>query len=106
MLAKRYLLTGDPLDAADALRLGLVAETAPDAKSCRETGLAWAHRLAAGAPRAVQYTKQAINAWVKETAGTTFDLSTALEIATFATEDHAEALAALAEKRQPRFTGR
>ena len=29
MLAKRYLLTGDPVDASEALRLGLVAETAP-----------------------------------------------------------------------------
>ena len=106
MLAKRYLLTGDPVDAAEALRLGLVAETAPDAESCRKAGLAWAHRLAAGAPQAVQYTKQAVNAWIKETAGTTFDLAAALEIATFATEDHAEALASLAEKRQPRFTGR
>ena len=106
MLAKRYLLTGDSVDAAEALRLGLVAETAPDAESCRKAGLAWAHRLAAGAPQAVQYTKQAVNAWIKETAGTTFDLATALEIATFATEDHAEALSSLAEKRQPRFTGR
>ena len=106
MLAKRYLLTGDPVDAHEALRLGLVVETAPDGASCREAGMAWAQRLAAGAPQAVQYTKQAINAWIKETAGSAFDLSTALEITTFVTEDHAEALAALAEKREPRFTGR
>ena len=106
MLAKRYLLTGDPVDAREALRLGLVVETAPDGSSCREAGMVWAQRLAAGAPQAVQYTKQAINAWIKETAGSAFDLSTALEITTFVTEDHAEALAALAEKREPRFTGR
>ena len=54
----------------------------------------------------MQYTKQAVNAWIKETAGTPFDLAAALEIATFATADHTEALASLAEKRQPRCTGR
>ena len=106
MLAKRYLLTGDPLTAADAERLGLVAETAPDAESCRAAGLAWARRLAAGAPQAVQFTKQAVNAWIKQTCGTAFDLSTALETVTFASEDFTEALAALTEKREPRFTGK
>jgi len=106
MLAKRYLLTGDPLTAVDAERLGLVAETAPDAESCRAAGLAWARRLAAGAPLAVQYTKQAINAWVRQTSGSAFEHASALEIVTFGSDDHAEALAALAEKREPRFTGR
>ncbi len=97
---------GDPLTAADAERLGLVAETAPDAESCRAAGLAWARRLAAGAPLAVQYTKQAINAWVRQTSGSAFEHASALEIVTFGSDDHAEALAALAEKREPRFTGR
>jgi enoyl-CoA hydratase len=106
MLAKRYLLTGDPIDAQEAMRLGLVAETTTDARSCQEAAMAWAQRLAAGAPLAIQYTKQAVNAWIKETTGSTFDLSTALEIATFASDDHAEALNALANKRNPSFTGR
>jgi enoyl-CoA hydratase len=106
MLAKRYLLTGDALTAADAERLGLVAETTPDAESCRAAGLAWAQRLAAGPPLAVQYTKQAINAWMKQTSWSAFEQASALEIVTFGSDDHAEALAALAEKRDPRFTGR
>jgi enoyl-CoA hydratase len=106
MLAKRYLLTGDPLTAADAERLGLVAQTTPDAESCRAAGLEWAERLAAGAPLAVQYTKQAINAWIKQTSGSAFEHASALEILTFDSDDHAEALSALSEKREPRFTGR
>ena len=68
-------------------------------------GLAWAKRLAAGAPLAIQYTKQSVNAWIKQTAGSAFDLSTALETATFSSSDHKEALAALNEKRPPEFTG-
>ena len=35
-----------------------------------------------------------------------FDTSTALEIVTFQSEDHAEALLALREKRKPAFRGR
>ena len=47
-----------------------------------------------------------MNAWIKQTCGTAFDLSTALETVTFASEDFTEALAALTEKREPRFTGK
>ncbi|HEY4378043.1 MAG TPA: enoyl-CoA hydratase-related protein [Acidimicrobiales bacterium] len=104
MLAKRYLLTGDPISARDAERLGLVTEVVPDAELA-DAALAWAQRLAAGAPLAVQYTKQAVNQLVKEAAARSFDLATALEIATFRSADHAEALAAIREKRPPRFTG-
>lgn len=105
-LAKRYLLTGDPVTASDAERMGLIVESTPDPESCLAAGLAWAKRLAEGAPQAVQFTKQAVNAWIKQTCGTAFDLSTALETVTFASEDFREALAALGEKREPRFTGK
>ncbi|MCU1353884.1 MAG: Enoyl-CoA hydratase [Acidimicrobiales bacterium] len=105
MLAKRYLLTGDPVTATDAARMGLVTEVAPDAE-LPDRALAWARRLAAGAPLAVQHTKQAVNQLVKDAAGRSFDLATALEIATFRSADHAEALAAIREKRPPEFEGR
>jgi enoyl-CoA hydratase len=105
MLAKRYLLTGDPVPSSEALRLGLVAEVVPDA-DLDERATAFAHRLAAGAPLAVQYTKQAVNKLVKTALNESFDAATALEIVTFRSEDHREALAALQEKREPRFEGR
>lgn len=105
MLAKRYLLTGDPITAQDAYRLGLAAEVVP-AGELDATAFAFAERLAAGAPLAIRYTKQAINAWVKDVAATAFDQAAALEIATFGTDDHAEALTALREKRPPHFEGR
>jgi enoyl-CoA hydratase len=103
--AKRWLLTGDPVPAVEAERIGLVTEVVPDAE-LRDRALAWAHRLAAGAPLAVQYTKQAVNQLTKQALGTSFDLATALEIVTFGSRDHAEALAALREKRSPEFEGR
>ncbi len=102
--AKQYLLTGDPLDAAEAERIGLVNGVVDDAQ-LHATALAFAHRLAAGAPLAVQYTKAAVNASLKAAAAVAFDHAAALEIATFGTADHAEALAALADKRTPQFRG-
>ena len=103
--AKEYLLTGDPLSAAEAERIGLVNHVVPAAALDREA-MAFAARLAAGAPLAVRYTKLAVNKLVKDALNTAFDTSTALELLTFHSEDHREALAALGEKRPPVFKGR
>ena len=103
--AKEYLLTGDPLTAAEAERIGLVNHVVPAAE-LDATAMAFAARLAAGAPLAVRYTKLAVNKLVKDALNVAFDTSTALELLTFHSEDHAEALAALREKRPPVFKGR
>jgi enoyl-CoA hydratase len=68
--------------------------------------MAFATRLAAGAPLAVRYTKLAVNKLVKDALNVAFDTSTALELVTFRSEDHREALAAIREKRPPVFKGR
>jgi enoyl-CoA hydratase len=103
--AKQYLLTGDPLSAAEAERIGLVNRVVPAADLEREA-MAFAARLAAGAPLAVRYTKLAVNKLVKDALNVAFDASTALELVTFRSEDHQEALAAIREKRPPAFKGR
>jgi len=105
LAAKRHLLLGEPLTAADALRLGVAAEVCPPgdvAVRARD----WAQRLAAGAPLAVQGTKQALNAQLKQALLTSFDLSTALEIPCILSADHAEAVDAFVGGRQPTFEGR
>jgi enoyl-CoA hydratase len=104
-VAKRYLMTGDSLTAADADRLGLINAAVP-ADELEEKALAFAKRLAAGAPLAVRYTKLAVNQLVKQALATAFDYSTALELVTFVSADHQEALQAIREKRKPRFDGR
>ncbi len=103
--AKQYLLTGDRVSAAEAERIGLVNRVVPDA-ALEAEAFAFARRLAEGAPLAIQYTKQAVNKLVKDALNVAFDASTALEIVTFQSDDHREALAAIAEKRTPRFQGR
>ena len=103
--AKQYLLTGDRVPAVEAERIGLVNRVVPDA-ALEAEGFAFAKRLADGAPLAVQYTKQAVNKLVKDALNVAFDASTALEIVTFQSDDHREALSAIAEKRRPSFRGR
>ena len=105
MLAKRFLLTGDAVTAEEAVTLGLAHRAVPD-DDLHGEALAFAHRLAAGAPLAVQLTKQAVNAWITATMGPPFDLAQALELTTFRSDDHREAFAALREERSPRFEGR
>lgn len=104
LAAKRHLMLGDPLTASEALRLGVAAEVCPPA-DVAERSMAWARRLAAQAPLALRGTKIAVNAQLKRALLDSFDLSTALEMPCFTSADHAEALAAMQERRPPRFTG-
>lgn len=105
LAAKRHLLLGDPLPAVEAHRLGVAAELCPAAE-VHTRARAWADRLAAGAPLAVQGTKAAVNAQLKQALLTSFDVSGALEIPCFFSSDHAEAVSAFVEKRTPTFEGR
>jgi enoyl-CoA hydratase len=105
LAAKRHLLLGEPLRADEALRVGVAAEVCGrDDVAARSR--AWAERLAAQPPLAVQGTKLAVNAQLKQALLTSFDLSTALEMPCFQSADHAEAVSAFVEKRTPTFHGR
>ena len=104
LAAKRHLMLGLPLGADEALRLGIAAEVCDRAdvvKSARQ----WADDLAAQPPFAVQGTKISINQQIKQALLTSFDVSMALEMTCFHTDDHAEAVAAFVDKRAPRYTG-
>lgn len=105
LAAKRHLMLGEPLSAAAALAMGVAADVCP-ADEVAETARRWARRLAAQPPLAVQGTKIAVNAQIKQALLTSFDLSTALEVSCFHSADHVEAVSAFVDKRTPRFEGR
>lgn len=65
--AKQYLLTGDRLGAAEAVELGL-ANFAVPADQLLDDALAYAHRLAALPPQAVQETKAILNQHLRANA--------------------------------------
>lgn len=102
--AKEYLMTGDPLSSTEAERLGLVNHVVPDTE-LEAKSLAFAHRLAAGAPLAIQHTKASINKLIKQALNVGFDTSTAYEMLTFLSADHVEAVNAFLEKRTATFEG-
>ena len=105
MLAKRYLLTGDAVGAEEALRLGLVSHVSPR-DSVLTDALAFASRLADGAPLALRATKAAVNKLVKDALNVSFDTATNAELITLLSADHLEALAARRDRRAPIFHGR
>lgn len=102
--AKEYLMTGDPLTAREAERIGLINHVVPDDELDARVD-AFAQKLASGAPQAIKYTKVSVNLGLKALAHTILDASMAYEMVTFKTKDHVEAVASFLGKRKPNFTG-
>ncbi|MFC7623519.1 enoyl-CoA hydratase-related protein [Microlunatus sp. GCM10028923] len=103
--ALRVLLLGDPVPAAEAQRLGLVDQVhGPEefAAACART----VERLAGGPTRAYAATKAAVNAVALPGLADTLAFERARQVELLGGADFAEGLAAFAEKRPPRFTGR
>lgn len=103
--AREILMLGERINAAEALALGLVTRVVPDAE-LESVAVALAQRLAAGPTVAFRYMKQNLNAAETMSFESALDIESANLIACSLTEDHAEAIAAFSEKREPRFRGR
>lgn len=103
--ARRYLLTGDRMDAETALAAGLVTDLVDEAEDVLPAALALAGRMAALAPLAVQGTKRALNHLLNQRISESVELSFALELLTLGSDDLGEAIAAFTERRPPNFTG-
>ena len=99
--AKYYLMTGDFVSGPEAERIGLVTRCVPD-DDVLDQAVAIAGRLAAGSATAIQWTKRAMNQWIRQ-ALPTFGESMALEMLGFLGPDAREGLAAVRERREPRF---
>ncbi|WP_353857366.1 crotonase/enoyl-CoA hydratase family protein [Azospirillum formosense] len=97
-------LTGDPIDAAEALACGLVSKVVPnDALLAEARKLAM--RIAANPPHAVRMTKRLLREGRSATLDHVLELSAAMQALAHATADHKEAVAALLGKRPPSFSG-
>jgi enoyl-CoA hydratase len=103
--AKRYLLTGERLSAADAHTMGLVTDLVDTPDECLPAARSLAERIASLPPLAVQLTKMSLNRVMQQRFGEVVDLSLALETLTLGTEDLGEALAARREGRPGHYGG-
>jgi enoyl-CoA hydratase len=99
--AKYHLLLCEPVDGVEAERLGLVSLCVP-AEELESRSLEIAQRLAAGSQAAIRHTKLALNNWLRM-FGPAFDASLALEFLDMTGPDVGEGVAAVRDKRPPRF---
>jgi enoyl-CoA hydratase/carnithine racemase len=98
-------LTGDLIDAAEALRIGLVAKVLPDDQLMVEAR-AMAAKLAAGPPLAQQAVKRAMHKGFQMDWQTLGEYQQALGDVLWQTEDHMEGVNSFVERREPRYQGR
>lgn len=98
-------LTGDAIDAREALACGLVSRVVPDADLLTEAR-ALAARIAANPPHAVRMTRRLLRQGRNADLDSLLEMSAAMQALAHATDDHREAVAGLLERRDPHFTGR
>lgn len=101
--AKYYLLLCETLSGEEAERIGLVSLVV-GAEELDATARDIARRLAGGSASALAATKRSLNHWL-HAAWPAFEASLCAEIRGFGEADAREGLAAIKEKRTPRFGG-
>ena len=103
--AMEMVLTGEPIDAREAHRLGLVARVVPN-ELLVEDALALAAKIATKSPIALRLAKEAVNAAFEMSLTDALAHERRLFYLLFASEDQKEGMAAFLEKREPDFKGR
>ena len=104
-MARELYLTSRSVDAAEALRLGLVGRVVPGEQLIDEAMTA-AREIAGGPRVAYGLMKRNMLAAETEPFAAMLDLEAFHQARSSSTEDHAEAKKAIAEKRPPEFKGR
>jgi len=100
--ARRMLLTGEPIGAAEAFRLGGLLKVVPRAQ-LRDEALALATKIAAKSPRAVRAAKASLNGieLIEPKNSYRFEQGFTLEL--YTSRDSQEARDAFVEKRDAKF---
>lgn len=102
--AAEMALTGDRVNAAEALACGLVSAVASSDALLGEAR-ALALRIAANPPLAVRMTKRLLLEGFETSLSGHLEMAGAMQALAHATADHQEAINAFAERRNPDFTG-
>ena len=101
--AKELMITGDPVDAAEAVRIGLINRVVPhDRLETEVTSLA--ERLAHGPTQSYAMIKAALNRW-PASLDTFLEMESTMQAVLFNSDDFKEGRRAFFEKRAPRFKG-
>ena len=103
--AMEAILTGEPLRAVEAERIGLVNRVVPSGAQLDEA-LRLANLIAGRPPLAVRLAKEAVNHAMEVGLSAGLEFERKLFYLLFASEDKAEGMRAFLEKRPARFSGR
>ena len=103
--AERIVLLGEPFDAEEARRIGVVSAVVPR-QQLRDEATALAERMASRGPVALRYAKEAVRRGMEQPLEEALRFETDLTIILQTTEDRAEGVRAFLEKRKPDFKGR
>jgi enoyl-CoA hydratase len=103
--AMEMILSGEPIDAREAQRMGLVARVTQD-ELCVEDALSLAASIAVKSPVALRLAKEAVNTAHEMSLTDGLAHERRLFYLLFASEDQKEGMAAFLEKRAPDFKGR
>jgi enoyl-CoA hydratase/carnithine racemase len=102
--ATELALTGEMIDAAEALKIGLVSHVVPDADLLvKATEIAT--KIATNPPHAVRMTKRLLREGQTAELKNILELSAAMQALAHNTADNDEAINAFIEKRKPEFRG-
>ncbi len=103
--AQALLLTARPIDAEEALRIGLINRIVPPEK-LMDTALACADDIASNAPLAVRETRRGVREILALSLPEAYERQEALGSPLRRSEDAREAQRAFVEKRPAKFRGR
>jgi methylglutaconyl-CoA hydratase len=103
--AAELMLTGERVDAARALRAGLLTAVVPAADLDTQVGT-WVERLRGAGPQAVAATKQLLRRVPAMSRDDAFAYTAELSAALFAGPEAAEGMAAFAQRRPPAWSPR
>ena len=104
-VAKEMLFGGHPLDAARALRVGLVNHVVPD-RELEQFTLAFVHQIGGNAPLTIRHAKQAVNWLAVEGHRRPPREIQEHFVQGFSSRDFKEGVAAFLARRPPKFLGR